>query len=404
MLLFTFFAYPMGRRRDSVTSLLATVAIMCLISPESVLDIGLLLSFFATLGIILLGIPLTKRLRSLSPWIQAPLVALTITATATLFTLPFSVWYFGEWAILSPLANLLLVPIVTLLLYLAPLLLIFSPIPALAYPPALLIKGIFHLLTGVGDFFGGNDYLLLPLDFPIIGTAAMVCIVIVIPLYFFVKTRPMTLAVMLLFLAFAGIYCTIHAVALLPLRSVLPLTDGENDCLVVQAGTRSVLIDHSSGGYTFLSDAIDTAEKDPMVRVDSLLLTHYHYRQIATVSRLLEHGRLEYLILPKPAEQDRNIAETLSERALRSGCQVRWYSDEDSVIVYHGIEIHIDLLGREDHPLSTVTVYYQEDSFVYSADVTGDFSEDALQGTHRRASVTGSDPRWGKLYEFSPSA
>ena len=404
MLLFTFFAYPMGRKRDPLTSLFATVAAICLLSPESVLDIGLLLSFFATFGILLIALPLAEKIRSLPALLQVPLTALTVTASATLFTLPFSVWYFGHFAILSPLANLILVPIITLLLYLAPLLLLLSPFPALSHAPALLIKGISAFLKIAGDFFGGSDHLLLPLNYPVIGTMAIVAIAVVIPLCLFKRTRPLTLAVMVLFLSLAGGYCTLHANALLSERTLLPITDGNNDCLILQVGTRRMIIDHSEGTYAFLAKAVERAELDPLLRVDTLLLTHYHYRQISTLTRLLEGGHLEYLILPQPCEKDENIARTLAERAMQSGCRVRWYSDEECMIGYHDAEIEVDFLSRDDHPLSTVTIRFGEEEFIYSADVTGDPSENALQGTHKRPAVTGDDGRWGKVIFFSAPA
>ncbi|MBQ7325797.1 MAG: ComEC/Rec2 family competence protein [Clostridia bacterium] len=403
MLLFTFLAYPAGRRRDPITSLFVTVAAICLLSPESVLDVGLLLSFFATYGILLIALPLGRRIQSLPSLLRLPLSALAVTGAATLFTLPFSVWCFGEWSILSPLANLVLVPIVTLLLYLAPILLILSPFPPLAALPAQLIRGLIKLLGLAGDLFGGSDHLLLPLSYPTIQTMATIAIVLVTVLCLLPRTRPLSLAVAVVFLGLAGGYCTIHANNLLDRQSVLPLTDVGNDCLLVQAGTRTMLVDHSEGGYDFLAEIIAAEEDDPLVRVDALMLTHYHYRQISAVTYLLPNGHLEYLILPTPCEEDRNIADTLAQRAQHSGCKVRWYSADQPVVVYHNFEVEADFLGRDDHPLAKITVRCGGKQFVYSADVTGDFSKEALQGTHERPAIHGDDPRWGKLIPF-PSA
>ena len=403
MLVFTFFAYPMGRRRDSVTSLLATVGVICLISPESVLDIGLLLSFFATLGILLIALPLSEKIRPLPRLIRIPCSALAVTGGATLFTLPFSVWYFGEWAILSPIANLILVPIITLLLYLAPILLLFSPIPPLAHAPALLIRLLSALLGWIGEFVGESD-LLLPLNLPVIGILAAISMGLVMLLCLFRKTRPLTLAVAVIFLTLAGGYCTLHAYTLLGNRSVTPITDSGNDCLLIRAGTRTMLVDHSEGGYTFWADVVTAHEDDPLLKVDTLLLTHYHYRQISAITRLLQDGQLKFLILPKPCEADFDTAKLLAERAIRAGCQVRWYSANENLIGYHDFEVEVEFLGREDHPLSTVTVRYGKQEFIYSADVTGDPSEDALQGTHQRPSSNKDDPRWGQALEFSDPA
>lgn len=403
MLLFTFLSHPAGRRRDPITSLFVTVTVICLLSPESVLDVGLLLSFFATFGMLLIAIPLGRRIQSLPRPLQLPLSALAVTGAATLFTLPFSVWCFGEWSILSPLANLVLVPIVTLLLYLVPILLILSPFPPLAALPALLIRSFIKLLGLAGDLFGGSDHLLLPLSYSAIQTMAMISIVLVTLLCLLQKTRPLSLAVAVVFLGLAGGYSAIHANGLLHRQSVLPVTDVGNDCLLVQAGTRTMLVDHSEGEYDFLADIMAAEEEDPLVRVDTLMLTHYHYRQISAVTYLLQNGHLEYLILPKPCEDDRNIADTLAERAKQSGCKVRLYSANQPIVVYHNFEVEAEFLGRDDHPLATITVRCGGKRFVYSADVTGDFSKEALQGTHRRPAIYGDDPRWGKVIPF-PSA
>ena len=356
MTLLLLVSYHFGRRQDPLTSLFAAVATICLLSHESVLDVGLLLSFFATFGILLIAVPLTARMQSLPALPRWALSALTVTGAATLFTLPFSVWYFEEWAILSPLANLLLVPLVTGLLYLAPLLLLLSPVAPLATAPALLIRLLSAILQTAGKFFGGSDHLLLPMSYPPIQWMAAAATVAVLLLCLFRKTRPLTLAVAVAFLLSAGGYCTLQGYALLDRQSTELISDGENGCIAVTEGTRVMLIDHSAGGYAFLSAAATAGETDPMIRTDTLVLTHYRYRQIASVTRLLKEGHLEFLILPKPAEEDYNTAHTLAERAAYAGCRVLWYSKEDACIGYHGTEIRFTFVEWDDYLPRTVTV------------------------------------------------
>lgn len=364
-------SYHFGRRQDPVTSLLATVTLICLLSPESVLDVGLLLSFFATFGILLIAVPLSARMRSLPALPRTVLSALAVTGAATLFTLPFSVWYFGEWAILSPLANLLLVPAVTGLLYLAPLLLILSPIAPLANAPALLIRLLSATLRWVGGFFGASDHLLLPLDYPAIERMALIAAIAVIALCFFRKTRPLTLAAAVIFLSAAGGYCTYHVYDLAKRQDAVWLEEGENQCLAVTEGTRVMLIDHSSGGYAFLGGAVTESETDPLIRVDALVLTHYRYRHIATLTHLLEMGHLEYLILPAPSEEDYSTARTLAERADRVGCQVLWYSEGDSCVGYHDTELRFTFVEWDDYVPRTVAIRQGGTKQTYALRVKG---------------------------------
>ncbi|MCD6096998.1 ComEC/Rec2 family competence protein [bacterium] len=102
----------LGRKVDSFKLLIFTAFLMLLFNPLLLsADIGFQLSFLAMLGIIIFKdffhfifqkIPNTKlHLKDV----------LSITLSAQVFTLPLSLYYFGIFPILSPIVNLLVVPI-----------------------------------------------------------------------------------------------------------------------------------------------------------------------------------------------------------------------------------------------------------------------------------------------------
>ncbi len=399
MLLFLFAAYPFGRLRDSVTSLFATVTAICLISPYSILDVGLLLSFLATWGILLIVPVFTEKLRPIPAIPRALLSALIVTLSATLFTMPFTVWYFGDWAVLSVFANLLLVPIITLLLYLLPILFLLSPIPILAYTPAVLIWSIAKVVRTIAGTLGNDDRLLLPLQYSAIEIAALLLIGIIAILCLLRKTRPLTLAGLIVFLSFSGVYNQFHAEQLMETASIHPVSDGKNDGLLLQAGTRVLLIDRSEGGYSFLADTIEKGESDPLIRVDAILLTHYHYRQISSLTRLLDSGRIEYLILPQPSQEHQDTARILTDRAEARGCKVEMYSMDLSCIGYHDYEIELDYYP--DDALRSITVRLGEHTLLYTEDI--DESDSPYQlPAHYRNDHDQIDPTWNQIYSFKP--
>ena len=53
-------AYFVNREADPVNSLFIACGLILLVNPFSIADIGLWLSFFATLGLILLGTPMQR--------------------------------------------------------------------------------------------------------------------------------------------------------------------------------------------------------------------------------------------------------------------------------------------------------------------------------------------------------
>ncbi len=347
-------AYYFGRQNDSITSLFATVTLICLISPESVLDVGLMLSFFSTWGILTVAVPICRIMQSLNPVARWILTALCITGSATLFTLPFAVWYFGEWAILSPIANLILVPLLTLLLYLAPVLLILSPIPPLAALPALLIRHLSRAISMASAFLGGQDSLLLPLDYPAVKWMALLFLLLVPILCIPRKTRPLTLAAAILFLSLSGGYSLYHSYDLLPQRECLYHRQDQDSILTLRAGSRVMLVDHTDGTYGFLSQTAEDCQEDPSVSIDSLLLTGYRYRQISSLTRLIDRQKPAYLILPIPDEEDYDLAYCLAERASRMGCLLRWYSPEEPVVEYHDYRLIFSF--GEDGEMSALSI------------------------------------------------
>ena len=118
---------------DSLSSLFLAGALICTVSPYSVFDVGMQLSFMSTLGILLSSYALdgyfdkTKHL---------PLKMLTgsliVTVSAVSFTLPICVYNFGTLSLVSAVSNILVSPIAMPLLMLLLVLGILSLLPEFA--------------------------------------------------------------------------------------------------------------------------------------------------------------------------------------------------------------------------------------------------------------------------------
>jgi len=108
----TCLAQLLGREKDVLASLLFAAAIMLLVSPLILFDIGFQLSFLATAGILLIEPLLTGKLFSL------PLLGqdLKVTLAAQIATLPILVFNFGQISLLSLLVNALVLPVTPLIM------------------------------------------------------------------------------------------------------------------------------------------------------------------------------------------------------------------------------------------------------------------------------------------------
>ena len=111
----------LGRRSTAVVSLFAAGLAMTLANPLTLWDVGFQLSFVATFSLILFATPMSQRfdvaMRQRLPAGVAPTLigffndALIVTLAATVLTLPLIAYYFGRVSIVSPLTNLLVLPV-----------------------------------------------------------------------------------------------------------------------------------------------------------------------------------------------------------------------------------------------------------------------------------------------------
>ncbi len=140
-----------GRLADPLTSLGVATLGMALIEPRVLLDVGLQLSASATLGIVLLGPVVRRRLRRLPGLVAEPL---GLTLAVTLGCLPVTLSAFQVVSLASPLAHIVAVPLVPVVLVTAALLAMVSGVPApsfvsvvawLAWLPASLLAATIHV-------------------------------------------------------------------------------------------------------------------------------------------------------------------------------------------------------------------------------------------------------------------
>ena len=96
-----------GRRRDPWQGLAFAALVVLMLNPFAVFDVGFQLSFCAFAGMVALVGPIERLLHSLPDSVRANLA---VSLAATLGTAPVSLLVFGRTSLISPLANLLVVP------------------------------------------------------------------------------------------------------------------------------------------------------------------------------------------------------------------------------------------------------------------------------------------------------
>lgn len=365
------------RRKDPPTTLAAAVSVICILSPKSILDIGLHLSFFSTLGIITLGARIIKSLRQAikNRFSVYVLSVCILTLCANLFTLPYTIYYFGYISLISPISNLIFLPLITLCVYLIPCIVLFSFIPFIAFAISFPVKALSSLIIFLcRGFYSFSDGFTLSFDGSFAKAAGIVAIcLILLCLICFKRKYTAFIPFGLYLVSLMCLYIVSFTVSYNDLK-VIYLTDGRSDALSFVSHNRATLVENSFAGYSFLSDAIERTEEDGVTKVDCLVLTHFHTGTLSSISRIIEdYPAIESLVLFID-EPDLEFA--LRENAEKRGVNVSVQNYGDSVYKYY-YTLRIDASGAASHPLISLSFESTAADILYSPD-SGDNKDEKI--------------------------
>lgn len=155
MLLISNLLFLLSKTRDSFTNLMISVSLIFIISPYAVHDISLLLSFFATIGVLAALRLLESIPYQISKWKKffiAVFSSLLTSFLAISMTLPFSVFIFGRLSTIAPLTTLIFSFLVELFIYIGSIFLLLGAPSFLLSPVSWLANQISELSAYISRF------------------------------------------------------------------------------------------------------------------------------------------------------------------------------------------------------------------------------------------------------------
>lgn len=157
MLIVTILAGIFNRESDSLNSLGLASILLCLVNPLAVGDIGVLLSYGATLGIVALSSPIEAfftrglarcRIPLFVDWVLCKAASLlSTTLSAVIATLPITILYFGKASLVQLISNITVVPWVKWFMLASGLAALFHFIPYADF--------ITDFMAAISNFIGG---------------------------------------------------------------------------------------------------------------------------------------------------------------------------------------------------------------------------------------------------------
>lgn len=166
------------RQNDTLNSIAVAAFLISLADPYVLYNSGFLLSVSGTFGVAVFGKYMTENVKSKS---AESFVISTCTAVSVM---PFSLYYYEEMSLISPLANVLLVPLCTCALVFG-LLYIITGIGFLLYTADIFIKPVIF----ISDLISSVEFLRIPRMDGIFPVLLMLAGIITVCLYLYKASR-----------------------------------------------------------------------------------------------------------------------------------------------------------------------------------------------------------------------
>lgn len=163
MAILTLVAWQSGRVIAPWRLILMVAAFTLMLEPSFVMDLGWLLSFASFTGIMMLGPSLVKFFYGArKPGFVASAAMTTISAT--LMTLPITLYYFGQVSLISVIANLLMLPTLSWAMGLVFLTGVVAEIPVVSMVVGWCAMQILSFHIAVVEFFGKMEQFLVKIE------------------------------------------------------------------------------------------------------------------------------------------------------------------------------------------------------------------------------------------------
>ena len=402
MLTFFYLADMVGERHDSSTSLFLAIFLLVCFRPNAVYDVGMWLSFFATLGIlavmpVLSAVSVTRKNKFYRLWkIGMYFVSLIfMSLAATFFTLPVIWIAFGGISLFAPISNLIFVPLTQLILYLLVGLTVFGGFPWLASKIAFVIENLSAFSENLAEKLSNLEDIYISLRYPFVPYLLIFLTVGILTVLLIRKIRPSWIfAVFAIFMIGFGVSYGEYMEMNREISFVYLETDGKSDAVGFFSDGKSMIVDVSTGGGALYREISERLGDFCEAELDVLVLTHYHRYHVGTLKKLMNNVKIHKILLPEPTtEQEKEYFDRICSVISENATIEIYQTDGTATETIGEITLYLpekEYLKRSTHPLICFSADIGEEgkgfSYLGSGATETDFSQDVRSvtviGTH----------------------
>lgn len=415
MLWIAYAVFMLAEEADSPTTLFIALAMILIIFPYSVYELGMWMSFLATLGLVTVYpffqglIPLrrgshllTKRLYRI---FRAVLLTVCMTVISNMLLLSIQWYFFGEISLSSIPANILLSPVTTVYMVTFICALALGGIPLVGDVAVWLTNKLTALILLITEELASIDGAVVSLKYRFAGVL-VVLFAVTFAVLLTVRLRKKWL-IGLPIVCFTAAFCVCLGVygAVAP-KTVKYYGTDENKLISVSDKSSLGLIDMSNGAYGGFSNALYGAGETGATDVDFIVFTNISARHISSMDYFLRNSVVKKLYIPMPSSDNPSeieYAKELTALSLECGTEVELYGDGD-VLTLGGICLKLNFSDFDGRKSMFVSVLTSERLFCY-ADACMLAENRELQGIAANADtlMIGGDASAAKAFKLTLS-
>ena len=310
MLFAVYLNYMLREDNDSITALFASVAIIILFSPFAVYDLGMWMSFLATLGILAVypyfeeKMPYPKQenrfvrysLRLLV-WIAKTVM---LTVIANFFLLPIMWYFFGAASISTLPCNLILAPVVTVLMPLCAIATLLGFIPYLSVPFVFVSSRLFDVMMGIVRYFSEMRFGVVSLRYEFVGVlVTLLALALAVLLVIRLKRKLLIFVPMLAFLLAFTLCFSILTATAKPYAVCVQRQDSE--LVFVNYGAECSVIDVGKGNSVRGNTVVNNMSKYA-TEIDEYFIVDPDKNDVNVIESVSKNTVIRKIYLPKTLE------------------------------------------------------------------------------------------------------
>ncbi len=337
---------------DGITSLGVCGFLMLAVKPNFAFDLGMQLSFSAYAGCLaavrfLKTSGIVEKLKKgtyLFAVLADILSSVIFTVITSVFTLPVAFLNFDITSIAAPLVNLIFIPMFSILMYLAILVILLSPIPAVSTVISFVCDRYITFVLRLSERLAGSGSTSVSLKYPFSEAIVILLAVVTVILVLAKKktVRIISASLMAVLIAFYGVGASVwsgnHDGKTVIIRT--GSEDGEMIALVCDGVT--VAVDCGGGQTADYYGCVTELRNRCIIDPDALVFTKYGPSSKELFDGVVAKSRGETLYFAKPGIGETTFFEQMKCAAEERGLEWRVFDPTEGSVTVENITLTVE--------------------------------------------------------------